>query len=846
MKTIKQKLKKSITISFLSVIMILLPFNQAFSKKICNKHIKGTVWFDINGDGVYTNSSENGIEGIKVELYKDNNIVGSDYTGVNGNYQINYPCAGNYTIKCSDPSLPDEFVATTTYPITINANGNSNYNNKNIGFWDNPNNCPIIKPNGRGYFTTISSVENNGSDYTIELTVEYNGAPDPNNKELSYYSVEAAQGTYSNVSVQVISGSMTNTGIDYGWTLSNTSLKGFQIKGISGIGNETAGVFKVTYTISSLQDERTDAKVNGNQISAFTASEFQQVLDCMAPVNNPPVAVDDNYTTPFNTPKSGNVITNDSDPDQDNITVTNVTTNPTHGSVVQNADGTFTYTPTTGYTGTDFYVYKICDDGTPSLCDEATVTITIQAPANNPPVAIDDNYTTPLNTPKSGNVITNDSDPDQDNITVTNVTTNPAHGSVVQNADGTFTYTPTTGYTGTDFYVYKICDDGTPSLCDEATVTITINAPGNNPPVAVDDTYSTDMNTAVSGNVITNDSDPDNDNITVNTTLINDPTHGSVVQNADGTFTYTPNTGYTGTDSYVYKICDDGTPSLCDEATVTINIAYIHNHYPATGYGTLAYEDLWPGKGDYDFNDLVCDYRFEMITNESNKVVKIIGTFIIKAFGASLQNGFGFQLPNDNVANSDITVTGYDIQESYINLNANGTEAGQSKPTIIVFDNAFDIMPSPGQGTGVNTTPSAPYVEPDTLVITMNFTQNTYTLAQIDIPNFNPFIIIDMNRGMEVHLPDYPPTDLIDESYFGTEEDDSNVATGKYYKTENNLPWAINIYESFDYPKEKVDIINTYNHFVEWAESNGSSYSDWYKDKSGYRNANNIYQIPSK
>nr|NQU91911.1 LruC domain-containing protein [Bacteroidota bacterium] len=392
----------------------------------------------------------------------------------------------------------------------------------------------------------------------------------------------------------------------------------------------------------------------------------------------------------------------------------------------------------------------------------------------------------------------------------------------------------------------------------------------NNPPVAVDDAYSTDMNVAVSGNVITNDSDPDGNNITVNTAPVTPPSHGSVTLNADGTFTYTPTTGYVGTDTFVYEISDDGTPSLTDQAIVTITINSLgedsdgdgvlngdddypndpdrafDNYYPAGENGTLAYEDLWPARGDYDFNDLVCDYRFKMVTNASNKVVEVFGSFIVKAFGASLKNGFGFQLSNNDVANSDITVSGYDLQEGYISLNANGLENGQTKPTIIVFDNCYNILTHPGEGIGVNTTPSAPYVEPDTLVITIIFTPNTYTLAQIDIPNFNPFLIVNKERGKEVHLPDYTPTDLVDITYFGTSDDDSNPATGKYYKTANNLPWAINIYNSFDYPKEKIDIINAYNHFTEWAESSGNSYPDWYMDKTGYRNENNIYQIPGK
>jgi len=285
----------------------------------------------------------------------------------------------------------------------------------------------------------------------------------------------------------------------------------------------------------------------------------------------------------------------------------------------------------------------------------------------------------------------------------------------------------------------------------------------------------------------------------------------------------------------------DGVPDADDDYPDDATRAFV-NFYPASGYGTLAFEDLWPGTGDYDFNDLVCDYRFQSVTNASNKVVEIFGTFIIKAFGASYHNGFGFQLPNDDVSQVDLSVSGYDLDAgSYIHLEANGLESGQAKPTVIVFDNAYRLMTWPFTGTGINTTPGAPYVTPDTIRITMEFTSLTYTLAQVAIDQFNPFIMVNLNRDAEVHLPDYPPTSLADPSLFGTGMDDSDPGTGRYYKTETNLPWGLNLYQNFDYPVEEVPVVDAYNHFVEWAESGGVLYPDWYEDLPGYRNASNIY-----
>jgi LruC domain-containing protein len=269
------------------------------------------------------------------------------------------------------------------------------------------------------------------------------------------------------------------------------------------------------------------------------------------------------------------------------------------------------------------------------------------------------------------------------------------------------------------------------------------------------------------------------------------------------------------------------------------------NYFPAEGFASLGFEDLWPGTGDYDFNDLVIDYRFEVVTNASNKVSDLRPIFVIKAIGASLDNGFGFEIANEDIDQSLITVSDYKVENDYITLGENGLEEGQTKPTIIVFDNVNRIMPSP-TGFGVNVESDKPYVDPDTTIVNIAFDNSNYTLSDLNLEEFNPFLIVDGERGKEIHLSDYPPTDLVDDSYFGQESDDSNAALGRYYKTSTNLPWAINIATSFNYPLEKVEITSAYNYFAEWAESSGALYQDWYGTTSGYRNNSNIYQQPSK
>jgi LruC domain-containing protein len=266
------------------------------------------------------------------------------------------------------------------------------------------------------------------------------------------------------------------------------------------------------------------------------------------------------------------------------------------------------------------------------------------------------------------------------------------------------------------------------------------------------------------------------------------------------------------------------------------------NYSPVAGYGTLAFEDLWPGTGDYDFNDLVLDYRFRTITNANNKVTEVTATFVIRAIGAGLQNGFGFQLAGGSISDADVEAAGSRLTESFIHLNPNGTETGQGKVTVIVFDNVSKIMPSQG-GFTVNTQPGMPYIKPDTTLVSLIFKPNTYSIRDIDIDHFNPFLIINLDRGKEIHLPDNLPTSLVNQAYFKTGDDDSDPASGRYYKTQTNLPWAIRISSGLDYTNETAQITSAYLKFALWAESDGIQYPDWFLKNSGYRDESNIYQV---
>ncbi|NTU50206.1 MAG: LruC domain-containing protein [Desulfobulbaceae bacterium] len=255
-------------------------------------------------------------------------------------------------------------------------------------------------------------------------------------------------------------------------------------------------------------------------------------------------------------------------------------------------------------------------------------------------------------------------------------------------------------------------------------------------------------------------------------------------------------------------------------------------------YGTLAYEDLWPTKGDYDFNDLVVDYNYHLVLSANQSVVEMFAKFKIKAIGGTYKNGFGFQL---SVAPDKIvSVTGADLKANYINTDGVGLESGQQLATIVVFDNGFNHMQPPAGFYTVNAQTGSPYVTPYEIEVKVTIA-GSVKATNLGSSPFNPFIITDKHRGYEVHLPGNLPTSLADQSLFGTGDDATISAQSRYYKTLKNHPWAVHIPEKFDYPSEKSDITKAYLHFRDWAESAGQLYRDWYKNSNGYRNQKYIY-----
>ncbi|WP_248724200.1 LruC domain-containing protein [Seonamhaeicola sp. ML3] len=235
------------------------------------------------------------------------------------------------------------------------------------------------------------------------------------------------------------------------------------------------------------------------------------------------------------------------------------------------------------------------------------------------------------------------------------------------------------------------------------------------------------------------------------------------------------------------------------------------------GWGTLAFEDLWPYTGDYDFNDVALNYKCIAILNAQNLAVQLDFIYTVKANGAGFKNGFGFEIENLSPSLVE-SVTGAVLNEGYINISANGTESGQDNAVIIPFDNVHAMV---GQETTVS----------------IKFTQPISTNV-LGVAPFNPFIIVNAERAKEVHLPTKNPTSLGD-NLIQVQGGFPKDADGNYL-SDTGLPWAINVVHDFKVPKEGIRVNEAYNYFNQWATSGGASKADWYKDNPGHRNLDKI------
>ena len=286
--------------------------------------------------------------------------------------------------------------------------------------------------------------------------------------------------------------------------------------------------------------------------------------------NTAPAAGDDAFSTRINSPHTfpaPGVLANDTDADGDVLQAGSPSA-PTNGTLTLDPNGSFTYTPNSGFSGTDGFTYAVTD----GLGGSATGTVTMTvAGANQAPVAVADGYDTnedTLLTAAAPGVLGNDSDGDSDTLSAS-VASAPSHGTLTLAPDGSFTYMPAANFNGTDTFGYVVSD----GYGGTATGTATVTLPAvNDAPVGGADSYTINLGdpplTVAAPGVLGNDSDVDGETLTAGSA--SPPSHGTLTLNGDGSFSYTPEAGFGGIDTFTYVVSDGvgGTAS----GTVTLNV----------------------------------------------------------------------------------------------------------------------------------------------------------------------------------------------------------------------------------------------------------------------------------
>ena len=238
---------------------------------------------------------------------------------------------------------------------------------------------------------------------------------------------------------------------------------------------------------------------------------------------------------------------NDSDPNGDTFFFDIIVTPPAHGNVSFPDSVNLRYTPSPPYVGPDSFTYRIKD----SLGRTAIGTVNLDV-QNQPPTPVTDNYTVHGPTMLIPHPKANDFDPDGDTFVYDVVVTPPAHGSISIPDSVNLRYTPSSGYVGSDSFTYRIRD----SLGLNAIGTVNLNVQ-NQAPIALDDSYTIRGSQLLTPAVLQNDSDPDPTDTISFDAIVQNPAHGSVSIGSGNALTYTPNSGYEGSDSFTYKIRDN-------------------------------------------------------------------------------------------------------------------------------------------------------------------------------------------------------------------------------------------------------------------------------------------------
>lgn len=602
------------------------PNGDTLTASVVNDVDNGSL--TLNQDGSFTYSPNGGFGGTDTFTYRANDgSENSNTATVTIEVRTNAPTAFNdtynvqqgTTLTIATPGILQNDINPSGEPVTISVvtdvtRGTLNF--EDDGSFDYTPNSGFTGVDQFTYEFSDGVLLSNRATVTINVTTEVVEPPVVNNDtydviQNTTLTVTSAQGVLANDT------DPANLNL-------TASVVQQPVNGTLNLNANGGFTYTPNQDVVNITDQFTYRATNGTAESSTATVTLNIVEDDGGGGETTPVATNDTYSgtvgTSLTVDAASGVLANDTDPNDLDLSATK-TSDPINGTVTLNADGSFTYTPNSNtFVGTDVFRY-VANNGTE---DSNEATVTINYASGNAPIANADSYTTPVDTnlvvTAAFGVLANDTSPTGSPLSATK-TADPTNGTVLFNTDGSFTYTPTTGFTGTDTFTYT-ATDGT-ETSQVATVTITVgDTAGGDVPVANADSYTTAPDTALTvtstQGVLANDTSPSGEALTA--TKVTDPTNGTVTLNTDGSFTYTPTAGFTGTDSFTYTASDSSGTSQA--ATVTIIVTASTGNVPVftsptgtittlpvfvwTAVSGVSSYDLWIGRtGSRVFYDTI-------------------------------------------------------------------------------------------------------------------------------------------------------------------------------------------------------------------------------------------------
>lgn len=265
-----------------------------------------------------------------------------------------------------------------------------------------------------------------------------------------------------------------------------------------------------------------------------------------------------------------------------------------------------------------------------------------------------------------------------------------------------------------------------------------------------------------------------------------------------------------------------------DKNSTRGNVIYM----PANGWGTLLFEDLWPAYGDYDFNDLVANYKVQLYMQNKNQVEAMLIAVRVKAVGGSLP--YDLQVRMLGVRGGEIEAIepyeyGFANASPEATLEALNATDNERDPAVLAFRQVRSNANKPAGAKYLNTERGYEMADDElTSVAFMVYFRNAVSIENVAFDTFD-FYLAD-GAGKEIHLGGYKPTEAGAALYDQLREGNVNIGQAtRFYYSNDNLVWGLNVPKEIAHAYESEDFLAAYPDFCRWAESGGESAQDWYE-----------------